>query len=99
MYKYISLPVNSTFFYQVLTFVKMSRELSLKTWGDPEEWTKGPPPEKSQVILVSIGKKQLDPTLPLEKVGPPGKLDPLDPLGKRGSSVVRHLHLVLEVPG
>ena len=34
--------------------------------------TGGPdPPEKSQVIWVSIGNKQLDPPPPLEKVGPP----------------------------
>ena len=34
--------------------------------GGPEPL---PPPGKSQVTLVSIGNKQLDP--PLEKVGPP----------------------------
>ena len=31
------------------------------------------PPGKSQVIWVSIGNKQLDPTPLLEKVGPPVK--------------------------
>ena len=49
--------------------------------GDPEGGTGGPdpPPEKSQVIWVSIGIKQLDPPPPpLEKVGPPWKM--LDPL-------------------
>ena len=42
---------------------------------DPEGGGTGgpdpPPPGKSQVIWVSIGKKQLDPPPPLEKVGPP----------------------------
>ena len=42
--------------------------------ADPEGGgARGPdPPGKSQVIWVSIGNKQLDPTPPpLEKVGPP----------------------------
>ena len=61
------------------------------TSADPEGGGAGgpdpPPPGKSQVIWVSIGNKQLDPTPPhpppLEKVGPPWKmLDPLRNLEK-----------------
>ena len=54
--------------------------------ADPEGGgTGGPdPPGKSQVIWVSIGKKQLDPPPPpLENVGPAWKkLDPLRNLEK-----------------
>ena len=38
--------------------------------ADPEGGGGPDPPGKSQVIWVSIGNKQLDPT-PLENVGPP----------------------------
>ena len=44
------------------------------TWADPEGVGEagGSDPGKSQAIWVSIGKKQLDPPPPLEKVGPQG---------------------------
>ena len=40
-----------------------------------------PPPGKSQVIWVSIGNKQLDPTPLLEKVGPLPPPPPLENVG------------------
>ena len=50
--------------------------------GDPEGGTGGPdPPEKSQVIWVSIGNKQLDPPPhPWKKLDPPPPWKMLDPL-------------------
>ena len=41
--------------------------------GGGGQGVRTPPPGNSQVISVSIGNKQLDPPLPLEKVGPPGE--------------------------
>ena len=57
----------------------MTKHFAPTASADPEWGTDGPDPhEKSQVIWVSIGNKQLD---PLEKVGlPPPPWKMLDPL-------------------
>ena len=52
---------------------------NVKTSADPEGGTGGPdPPGRSQVIWVSIGKKQLDPP-PLKKLDPSAHLENVGP--------------------